>query len=301
MKLALLVVVVFLFACNTPDKPNKSRIHLWNNTLGEIREIKTFEKKNTPINAVGILECQLSDGKFTNSTAIITTKLKTEIGKGLKNIILFSGHSLCDNGRQMKKNECQFIHEYQGKVSTYPLRELFSLYQCNDNTFSKDIAIASIPYFDKSNDVFLAQTKEIKRRRIMINEEVLYKSDNDKKYADSEQLLVGFDLFHKKLMVSKNCGLFHKSNKKSLFNDEKDIYSHDCLQTQGYSGGAIFMKQYDLVNDKNNYKLICINSGAVAYDDPKHKNYRQLLAGETGGRCVAINNKMVAHLYNSLE
>jgi hypothetical protein len=162
MKLALLVVVVFLFACNTQDKPNKTRIHLWNNTFGEIREIKLFEKKNTPINAVGILECQLSDGKFSDSTAIITTKLKTKTGKGLKNIILFSGHSLCDNGRQMKKKECKFIHEYQGKVSIYPLRELFSLYQCNDNTFSKDIAIASIPYFDKSNDIFFCANKRDK-------------------------------------------------------------------------------------------------------------------------------------------
>lgn len=255
-----------------------------------------MKKNNSPINAVGVLECQLSDGKFSKSSAIITSKLKND-----KNVILFSGHSLCEGKQQIKKEKCQFIHQYKDKVFTYPLKQVKSLYQCEDDTFTNDIVIASLPYFDKSNDVFFAQTKEMAQRRIVINGEVNYKSEDVKRYGDSEQLLVGFDLKHKKLMVSQNCGLFDKSEKSSLFKNKKDIYTHDCKQAPGYSGGAIFSKKYDFINNKNIYKLICINSGVVMYKDSNYKNYRKLVAGKTGGRCVAINNKMIEYLYNLLD
>lgn len=293
MKIAILLMVVLLFAC---ESQKNRKVHSWNNTLGSIRNISSFEKDNSPINAVGILECQFLNGQFSNSTAIITSKIKNN-----KNVILFSGHSLCDGKQRIKKEKCQFIHQYKNKVSSYPLKQIKSLYQCEDNTFTNDIAIASLPYFDKSNDIFFAQTKEVSQRRIVINGEVSYKSEDVKRYADSEQFLVGFDLEHKKLMVSQNCGLFDKSEKSSLFKNKKDIYTHDCKQAPGYSGGAIFMKKYDFINNKNKYKLICINSGVVMYQDTNYKKYRKLVAGKTGGRCVAIDNKLIEHLYNLLD
>lgn len=293
MKYIILAVVVFILGC---ESQKNIKVHSWNNTLGSLRSISSFEKNNSPINAVGVLECQLSEGNFSSSSAIITSKLKND-----KNVIMFSGHSLCEGKQQIKKEKCQFIHQYKDKLFRYPLKKIKSLYQCQDETFTNDIAIASLPYFDKSENIFFAQTKEISQRRIVINGEVTYKSADAHHYGDSEQFLVGFDLVHQKIMVSQNCGLFDKSEKESLFKNKKDIYTHDCKQAPGYSGGAIFSKKYDFINNKNSYKLICINSGVVVYKNHNYKNYLKLVAGETGGRCTAINNKLIEHLYNLLD
>lgn len=291
------------FANNVQSIDEAISAGIWKNTNGKIRNITEDERSNTSINAVGTIRCKKSNGEHFTATATITEKRK-----GSAPTILFAGHSTCDGDIRVNKNACVFQHEYRGKdksrygkVYEYKMKKRSTLYKCGDTSYTDDLAVATLEYFDGAYESMVILTNSIeKNRTVDANGNITYESNEPDKYSDAEMLLVGYDAIYKKIMVSENCGLFDKSEAASLYAESSEKETHDCKQTPGYSGGPIFKKKYNYQLKKYTYKLVCVNSGDRAYGYFSDPEYGQFVKGVTGGRCASIEAKSLQSLYRSI-
>lgn len=292
------------FANNLKDIDKGIKTGLWTNTEGRIREI-TEEEEGGPINAVGTVVCKKNNGKSFSSTATLAMRGK---GEGQGPVILLAGHSVCNGDTRLPANRCVFQHTYAGndtrrygKVYEHKFKKISTNFECGDDTFKKDIAVAVLEDFDGYWNSTVTFTDSVEKKRYIDDEGNIKYSDPQKdRYDDATMLLVGYDAIYKKLMISENCGLIDKSEAGSLDYFTDSQMTHDCLQTPGYSGGPIFQKRWDKKEKKYEYNLVCVNSGDRTYKKPSHSNYRIMVEGLSGGRCQAIERESLVLLFKDV-
>lgn len=286
---------------NYEDFPDAVTRGLWTNTNGRIRDIRPEEVDST-INTVGIIKCKNSDGTNTEATGTLVPSLK-----GTGPLILFSGHTTCDDNNRIPVENCVFLHAYvggdenrYGKVYEHRFDKRSTKFKCDDDAAEPDIAVATLKDFDGYGTSTITMTGSVNKNR-QVDEEgnITYKSSTDR-YSDATMLLVGNDFIHNKLMISENCGLIDKSDVASLVKATNSQITHDCLATAGYSGGPIFQKRWDKVKEKYEYKLVCVNSGNTSFKSSRSKNFRKIIEGRTGGRCESIERKILIPLYEKV-
>lgn len=270
---------------------------VWTNTRGSVRDITPTERSDF-LNVVGRVYCQKSNGQHV-STATLSGAPKKDTP-----IIIFSGHSICDEatGQRLKPSACVFEYEKRlGVKKKYKFTQIATKLDCQNKNAEQDIAMARLEDFYVQNDSTVTYTDSVNHLRTINNKgEVIYKSDNPEE-SEATMFLVGSDTrYNNKIKISNNCGLFDNRKEKVADPDNQYIMAHDCISTPGYSGGPIFQKFYNYKLKKYQHKLICVHRGGTYFHEPKHPNYRKIIAGKTNGLCIAITTDTAA-LYKELD
>lgn len=282
---------------------------LWRNKKGRIRDITLEEKNNSGINAVGIIKCKI-EGNESIRRATGTLVYRPNLPQGKGPLILFAGHSRCNNKVLIPKENCVFLHTFAGnwdssrygKVYEHKFNQVNTKFKCDQETFENDLAVATLEDFDGYWYSSLFETNSINKKRHLDDSgqfrEVKFATKDSSK--DDSMLMVGYDPYHKKLMISENCGLFDKSEPSSISTFNSSQMTHDCLQTPGYSGGPIFQKKWNKKKSRYSYRIICVNGGDRTYYKGDHPKYRLFEEGVTGGRCAAIEDETLIELYKGV-
>ncbi len=262
---------------------------VWINTKGRVRDISDQERSEF-FSAVGSIKCLQPSGKsFTAAATIVDTNKGTPI-------IIFSGHSTCDeNNQRLQPKDCSFYYEQNtGEIRAYQFTQIATNFDCNSSEDSLDMAVAKLEDFEATISSAVILTDSINQERKVDDDgEITYPSKKPNVYEDSTMLLVGYDARYNKIKISKNCGLI--SNRTGL---DPNLKAHDCITTSGYSGGPVLQKKLNKESNKHEYSLVCVHKSAKTFE--KNDARYRLFTKETFGQCVPITRELVIPLFKEV-